>query len=156
MMIRTATIWFRFTFARLFSAVDMLIWEKAQGMSEWGSGPSYVMMLNNGFGIPPTNFAAGGDMGGGYGGNNNRRSSNNPWNMDFMEFMSSHSNSSNHHKFNSSLLYLLHTHHGRWQCLQIDKILLQSKDNWNTQGKLAGMPWFNLCDLMGICLIAIE
>jgi rRNA processing protein Krr1/Pno1 len=53
------------------SAVDMLIREKAQGTSEWGSGPPYVTMPNNGFGMPPSNMAVGGTgaggMVGGYG-----------------------------------------------------------------------------------------
>lgn len=53
------------------TAVDMLIREKAQGTSEWGSGPPYVTMPNNGFGMPPSSMAmgsgGGGSMGGGYG-----------------------------------------------------------------------------------------
>jgi hypothetical protein len=47
-------------------ALDMLIKEKGQGTSEWGSGPPYSTMPNNGVNMPSNNYGGGG--GGGYGG----------------------------------------------------------------------------------------
>jgi len=48
-------------------ALDMLIKEKAQGISEWGSGPPYSTMPNNGVNMPSNNYGGGGEAyGGGY------------------------------------------------------------------------------------------
>jgi rRNA processing protein Krr1/Pno1 len=48
------------------SALDMLILEKSQGVSVWGSGPPYTTMPNNGQNMPSSNHG-GGSAGGGYG-----------------------------------------------------------------------------------------
>ena len=47
------------------SALDMLILEKSQGVSVWGSGPPYTTMPNNGQNMPSSNHNGGS---GGYGG----------------------------------------------------------------------------------------
>lgn len=48
--------------------VDMLIREKSQGTSEWGSGPPYSSMPNNGVGITGSGGGYGGGGGHGHGG----------------------------------------------------------------------------------------
>ena len=49
------------------NSIDMLIKEKAQGVSEWGSGPPYTTMPNNGVGMQRNSYGSGGNSYGGGG-----------------------------------------------------------------------------------------
>ncbi len=67
------------------SMIDMLIREKSQGTSEWGSGPPYTTMPNNGAGMTgnggqgggygQSQYGGGGGSGGGYGAGYNQQQS---------------------------------------------------------------------------------